>query len=514
MPVEQLVTNGATIQSSVLYYGSPTATTGTADAGVTVSLLNATAQVVATTVTDANGAFSFGNLAAGTYQLQYTPPGRQTFDPAGLATGLTAPLTVAAGQTVTAPAGAMVPLASIDGTVLLNGTGEAGVTVSVLTAAGTLVATATTNSTGGFAFTDLLAAGSYEVKYTAPSGQVLETGSEASATTGLTPAVTLATSQVLTLPSELLLSDPVTVRATALHYGAPTDASWGTGEGGVTVSLLNAAGQVIAAGVTNSSGTFAFADLPDGIYQLQYGIPSGQGFKSGVPEDASTGLTAQFVVTGDGTYIGPAAGYVSNTVSGLVQLSGVAEAGVAVSLLTASGTLVASTTTSSTGAFSFSGMAAGSYQVQYTAPSGQVLAAGSAADTSTGLTTAFAVSAGAAISLPTEQLAVAPATIRATALHYGAPTDASWGTGEAGVTVALLNAASAVLATAVTNTSGVASFGQLAAGTYQLKYTAPAGQGFLPGGPENPATGLTAQFTVAAGQSVWRPPATSSRRLS
>ena len=156
VPVEHLLANGATIQSSVLYYSSPTATTGTADAGVTVSLLNAAGTVLATTVSNASGAFSFSNLAAGTYQLQYTPPGGQTFDPAGgWLTGLTAPFTVAAGQTVTAPAGTMVPLASIGGTVLLDGTGEAGVTVSVLTATGTLVATATTNSTGGFDFTNL-----------------------------------------------------------------------------------------------------------------------------------------------------------------------------------------------------------------------------------------------------------------------------------------------------------------------------------------------------------------------
>ena len=252
VPVEQWLANGATIQSSVLYYSSPTATTGTADAGVTVSLLNAAGTVLATTVTNASGAFSFGNVAPGTYQLQYTPPGGQTFDPAGLANGLTAPFTVADGQTVTAPAGTMVPLASIDGTVLLDGTGEAGVTVSVLTATGTLVATATTNSTGAFAFTDLLAAGSYEVKYTAPSGQVLATGSEAIATTGLTPTLTLATSQVLTLPSELLLSNPATIEAYTLHFDAPTDPHYGTKIAGVTVSLLNAAGQVIATAVSTT----------------------------------------------------------------------------------------------------------------------------------------------------------------------------------------------------------------------------------------------------------------------
>ena len=185
----------------------------------------------------------------------------------------------------------------------------------------------------------------------------------------------------MTLPTEQLAAaqQKVLIRATTLHFGAPTDASWGTGEGGVTVSLLNASGTVIATGVTNSSGTVAFGPFADGTYQLKYSVPAGQGFKSGAPENASTGLTARFAVTGGGTFIAPAGDYVSNTVNATVQLSSVAEAAVAVSLLTASGTLVASTTTSSTGAFSFTGMAAGSYKVQYTAPSGQSLAASSAA---------------------------------------------------------------------------------------------------------------------------------------
>jgi hypothetical protein len=98
----------------------------------------------------------------------------------------------------------------------------------------------------------------------------------------------------------------------------------------------------------------------------------------------------------------------------------------------------------------------------------------------------------------------ATASIRATALHLGGTADPAWGTGEGGVTVSLLNGMGAVIATAVTTSAGQASFGNLAPGTYQLKYTAPAGQGFVPGGPDN-AAGVTVPVTVAAGQALVGP---------
>ena len=49
---------------------------------------NDDANVVATTVTDANGTFKFGFLLPGTYVVRATPPSGSTFKPA-LLTGLT-----------------------------------------------------------------------------------------------------------------------------------------------------------------------------------------------------------------------------------------------------------------------------------------------------------------------------------------------------------------------------------------------------------------------------------------
>jgi hypothetical protein len=71
--------------------------------------------------------------------------------------------------------------------------------------------------------------------------------------------------------------------------------------------------------------------------------------------------------------------------------------------------------------------------------------------------------------------------------------------------VLLLNASGIVVASTVTPSWGGFSFGNVGPGTYQLQYILPTGQGFKPGAPENLITGLTAQFTVAAGQTVSAP---------
>ncbi len=502
--------NPASIQSNINIFGGPTNTTWLGgDPGATVSLLDATGNVVATTVSDVNGWFIFRDLASGTYQLKYTPPTGLTIQPfsnANTTTDLTAQFMVAAGQAMWAPSGSMVSLGSIDGAVMLNGSADVGVTVSVLNADGAIVATATTNSAGDVAFTDLLAAGSYQVQYTAPSGQVLQIGSEANAVTGLTPLLTLSTSQELTVPTEQLLSDPATISSAVLHYYAPTDKPWGTGEGGVTVSLLNAAGTVIATAVSPGWGGFTFGDVGPGTYKLKYSAPAGQAFLPGGPENPASGITTPFTITAGEAFTAPDGELVTlSSIGGTVLLAGVGEVGVSVSLLNAQASVIATTRTGVTGSFIFSDLAAGSYQVKYAAPDGQALQAGSAATAATGLTPAIALSYNQTLTLPAEQLLSNSATIQSNVLQFGDPTDPAWGGSDPGVTVSLLNSSGTVIATTVTDANGWFMFGGVAAGTYQLMYTPPSGQAIEPASQENVTTGLTAQFAVAAGQNLWAP---------
>ncbi len=508
LPSELLLSNPSTITAFALHFDAPTDPHyGTKVSGVTVSLLNQSGAVIATQVSTTWAGVSFGQIAPGTYELDYTPPAGEAIDPGGpenTATGVTAPFTVTAGETFTAPDGWLVTLSSISGTVMSGSADEAGIAVSLLGSSGNVVASTTTNGSGAFSFTGL-AAGSYQVKYVAPAGLVLEAGGPANATTGLTAAIALTYSQTLVLSAEQVIATEATVQSSVLYFSSPTAS--GTADAGVTVSLLNAAGSVIATTVSASNGTFAFGDLAAGTYQLKYAAPAAQTIEPGGNANATTGLTAQFAVAAGQTVMAPSGAMVPlASIDGTVQLlSGAGEAGVTVSVLTTSGTVIATTTTNSAGAFAFTDLlAAGSYQVKYAAPSGFFLATGSEANLTTGLSPVVTLTTSQVAALPAELLLSSPGTITAAALHYGATTDNSWGTGIGGVTVSLLNAAGTVIATAVSNSSGKFSFGQIGPGTYQLKYAAPSGDGFLPTGPDT-ATGLTAQFTVAAGQAVNAP---------
>jgi hypothetical protein len=494
LTAETLAPLPATLTGSVTYAGA-------GQAGVTVTLLNAAGSSVATTTSDAGGAFGFSGLAAGAYRVQYTAPSGEVLQsgPANAATGVTAAVTLAAGQTLALAAETLAPApATLTGSVTYGGAGQAGVVVTLLTSAGGTVASTATDGTGAFAFTNL-AAGSYQVAYTAPSGELLQSG-PASSSSGETGVLTLAAGQSLALAAETLATAPAMLSGSVTYGGA--------GQSGVTVTLLNALGGTVATATTSSTGAFSFSNLPAGTYEVQYTAPSGEVLQSG-PANSGTGLTSA-VALAAGQAVALAAEVLAvapATLSGSVQNAGVGEAGVTVALLNSAGTTINVTTTSSAGAFSFTGLAAGSYQIQYTAPSGQVLQTGSEANAATGLSPSVTLAAGQTATLPAELLLSKPATIQSKVLHFGAPTDASTGTGEGGVTVSLLNASGQVIATTTSSSTGAFSFRQLAAGTYALQYTVPSGQTFLPGSPENATTGVTAQVTVTAGQTLSGPTA-------
>jgi hypothetical protein len=486
LPAELMLASPATINATVLLGSSP-------EAGVTVSLLNSSSTPIATTVSNSAGAFDFTNLAAGTYQLQYTPPAGQAIEPGTSATA--APITLAAGQTLTAPSGDMITLATVSGSALLANGADAGVTVALLNASNATVASTTTAADGTFSFANLLP-GTYSVKYTAPAGQYLQTGSQANIATGVTAPFTLAASQTATLPAELLLTNPATIQTQAKHFGGATDPSWGGVDPGVVVELLNSAGQVIATGVSNSSsGWQQFTNLAPGTYQVQYLVPVGQAVEAG-----TSALTAPITLTAGEDVSAATGDFISlATINGSVTAAGAAVAAMSVSLLSATGAVVATTTTGSTGAFSFIGMAAGSYQVKYTPPPGLVLQTGSEANTTTFLSPTITVATGQAVTLPAELLLSNPASISANVQIFVGTTNV---TTINAVTASLLNSAGQVIATAQANSTGKYTFGQLGAGTYQVQYSAPAGAAVKPG-----TVGLTAPFTLGAGQSVWAPSA-------
>lgn len=309
--------------------------------GVTIELLGAQGAVVSTTVTDAQGYYQFTGLVAGTYAVEEILPAGW-FDEASHVGS--------AGGTIidTEEVGAIglgagvagvnydfcigLP-ASISGVVYLDATANyvnatsdppmSGVTVQLLNAQGTVIATAQTDSQGSYAFAGLRP-GTYGVREVQPDGYFLEDslpgtagGTDESATLidavalnsgaaganydfwllqGATlagtvfqdgPAITLGTGQSLDLPA---------VRSGVLKAGDKLLA-------GVTLELRDGVtgapilgsqalpgyynpDQVITT-VTDKDGNYSFQGLLSGTYAVY--IQSPAGYITGIDKAGTTG---------------------------------------------------------------------------------------------------------------------------------------------------------------------------------------------------------------------------------
>jgi uncharacterized repeat protein (TIGR01451 family) len=192
-------------------------------ADVTVKLLDAGGNVVATQQTGANGEYLFTDLAPGTYSVMFVAPAGYMFSTAdqgddatdsdaNTGNGMTGPYTLASGETNRTVDAGLFRKAALgdfvwedldnDGQQDANEPGVPDVTVKLLDAGGDVVATQQTDANGGYLFTDL-APGTYSVMFVAPAGRTLTTAnagddasdSDADAGNGMTGPYTLASGE-------------------------------------------------------------------------------------------------------------------------------------------------------------------------------------------------------------------------------------------------------------------------------------------------------------------------------
>ncbi|MBL8429172.1 MAG: carboxypeptidase regulatory-like domain-containing protein [Dechloromonas sp.] len=165
-------------------------------AGVAVKLLNSAGAVVGSATTDANGNYLFSNLTPGDYAVQIVAPTGYTITGKDLggndatdsdvdaATGKTVLTTLTAGESDLSWDAGLYQKASIgdkvwsdcdaDGVQDATEAGVGGVVVKLLNAAGTVVASTTTDANGNYLFKDLVP-GDYAIQVVAPTGTTLTT---------------------------------------------------------------------------------------------------------------------------------------------------------------------------------------------------------------------------------------------------------------------------------------------------------------------------------------------------
>ncbi len=527
-------------------------------AGVTVKLYknpSTVAILVGTKITSATGYFTFTGLVPGEYGLEYViPAGGYVFSPqnVGTATEATDSDVNAFGQVIinltsgeiinNQDAGINLPdiaAHTIGDKVWIDSNGDgvqdgtetgavAGASVKLYQGT-TLLASTTTSATGTYSFINLIA-GTYKVKFTAPSGYFFTTkdaaaaaddteDSDADQTSGYTADIILAGGV-----------DNLDVDAGIYKKGAIGDRAWKDvnadgilqptelGFAGVTVKLYKDVTSIpvlVGTKVTSATGYFTFTGLVPGDYGLEYVIPAG-GYAFS-PQDVVTATEATDsdvnVATGQSGIINLTSGLIINNQDAGINLpdiaahtigdkvwidsnaDGVQDAGETGGVAGASvklyqgATLIASTTTSATGAYSFPMLLAGTYQVKFSAPSGYFFSAKDAvaatddtddsdADPVTGYT-ADIVLAGGDDNIDVD----------AGMYKKGAIGDRAWKDvnadgilqptelGFAGVTVKLYDAGDLVnaLYTKVTSSTGYFTFTGLVPGSYVLEYVLPVG---------------------------------------
>ncbi|MGK5061227.1 SdrD B-like domain-containing protein [Janthinobacterium sp. LB3P112] len=385
--------------------------------GVTVQLKNAAGSVIGSTVTDATGYYNF-SVDAGTYSIAVVAPpgylttvkdagGNDALDSDINAAGQSGLVTVAAGQNYKDLDAGLYKTAAIGDRVWFdangNGTqdaGEAGmggVKVNLFDASGTVVASATTDASGNYLFSNLVP-GYYFLGFVPPAGYTFtkpDVGGYAT-DSDVDPATGLTTTWIGVKSGDVQLEWDAGLVKCAPVTGSIGDRVWEDnnyngvqdagelGVAGVKVNLLNAYNQVIATTTTNASGNYLFDKLVAGGYKVEVIRPSGFYYtKANLGSD--TADSDVDVSTGRSGLINLAAG--QNDMSwdaGIYRKASLGdkvwrdadhdgvqdynEAGIAnikVQLYSGSGALLATTYTNASGNYLFSNLDPGSYSLKF-----------------------------------------------------------------------------------------------------------------------------------------------------
>ena len=384
--------------------------------GVTVNLIQGGAQIATTTTDD--GAYSFGGLAPGDYIVEFVAPAGTTFTTANTGndasdsdadetTGQSPVVTLASGENDPTIDAGIVTLASLGNFVFndenRNGqqdAGEAGVngvTVNLLDENGIQIATDTTAGGGLYLFEDL-APGDYIVEFTnIPNGFELTTPNQGADATDSDAALANGRTGIITLASgdEDLTNDAGIFQDASLGDIVFEDTNGNgiqdggePGVNGVTVNLLDENGVQIATTET-VNGAYSFSGLPPGNYIVEFIAPpnsmftsvdSGEDDAADSDADPTTGRTGIIMLASGENNISVDAGIMEPVSLGDVVFedingNGIQDGGepgvngVTINLLDENGIQIATTETVN-GAYSFSGLAPGSYIVEFVAPIG------------------------------------------------------------------------------------------------------------------------------------------------
>ena len=289
--------------------------------GVEIKLIDAaTGDVVATTLTDADGNYSFDDVPVGDYKIMGVAPDGQEFTIQDVGSddsidsdvdenGMSGVVSVTAGSNTDIDLGLKeIKTGSLSGRYFCDDDDDAvesagdssiaGATVILLDSNGNEVARTTTGTDGVYRFDDV-EAGDYSVLFEAPNaiagqeGKVFvapnEGGDEAvdsdveivSAAGGETAAVTVVANEETT-DVDAGIVDPGTSSISGRYFCDENDNDIDDGEPGIvraTVTARDADGNVAGTAITNANGEYTISGLKAGAYTVEFSAdPTGKEF--------------------------------------------------------------------------------------------------------------------------------------------------------------------------------------------------------------------------------------------
>ena len=472
-------------------------------AGATITLTGTDLNGVAvnrTVSSDLTGAFTIGNLLAGTYTLTEPQPtgytngkndlgsagGTQTAQNANpsvlsaisLSAGVNA-TNYEFGEIGTVLSGKVFIDSNDSGTLVAGDPGLAGVPLSLINSLGNIQAITSSGPDGSYNFVGLTPNATYSVVEAAPNGYGTSTPTQLSNLT--VPTAGLSGKNFgLTLGS---LAGYVYVDANKSGARITTD----PGIPGTTIILTGTTASGNAVDLTTTTagdGSYSFSNLVGGSYTITETQPSG--FSEGKDTAGSLGgnIATQDIIGSialGGGKAGTNYNFGEDNPTGVESISGTVyidsndngkldagEAGDGGVSITLTGPATKTTTTAANGTYSFTGLTAGSYTITETVPSGFNA-------------TSQQVLANVAVAAPGvtgENFGLLSGSLSGTV--YIDETDsgvlASGDPGIPGVTVTL---SGPVNTTTTTGPNGTYSFANLPSGTYTITETQPVG--FVPG---------------------------------
>ena len=364
--------------------------------GVTVDLLDNAGNVVATTTTDAHGAYAFTNLEEGTYKVRVRKEGPivdldQTEDPDATKDNTSGDITLELNDPIKENVNfGYISDNSISGTVYRDdnrsgalNSGESGYpeqTVQLLDKDGTVIATTKTDANGMYSF-DKLPDGTYSVKVVKDGALAdnEQTGDPDSTLDNASEPITLDEANPTKKDVDFGYVPDYFIKGTIYRDGNRSGAL-DTDEKlyeGVTVQLRDADGTVVATTTTDADGAYSFDKLPAGTYTVtvvQDGPIAGLE-QTGDPDATKDNASESITLNNDNPSTTDINfGYVNNnSLSGTVYRDDSRNgdqdgtepgySGVIVQLLDKDGQVITTTTTDANGRYSFDKLPDGTYSV-------------------------------------------------------------------------------------------------------------------------------------------------------